>query len=76
MAIDICLRVGRTIRELRMGKGWSQQLLADHAQIAREHVCRIEDGQKEMGLRTLERIARALDKEPEDLLHDPGPTTR
>jgi putative transcriptional regulator len=61
MAIDICKRVGRKIAALRTAKGWSQQLLADHAQISREHVVRIENGQKELGLRTLEKIATALD---------------
>jgi putative transcriptional regulator len=61
MAIDICKRVGRRIATLRTAKGWSQQLLADHAQISREHVVRIENGQKELGLRVLEQIAGALE---------------
>jgi putative transcriptional regulator len=68
MAIDICKRVGRKIATLRTAKGWSQQLLADHAEISREHVVRIENGQKELGLRTLERIAAALDVTAKDLL--------
>jgi transcriptional regulator with XRE-family HTH domain len=68
MAIDICVRVGRRIRALREQSGWTQQILADHAQIAREHVCRIEDGRKEMGIRTLEKIASALGKNVEELL--------
>ncbi len=61
MAIDICKRVGRKIAALRTSKGWSQQLLADHAQISREHVVRIENGKKELGIRTLEKIAGALE---------------
>ena len=68
MAIDICKRVGLRIAAARTAKGWSQQLLADHAQISREHVVRIEAGQKEMGLRTLEQIAQALDLTPSQLL--------
>jgi transcriptional regulator with XRE-family HTH domain len=68
MATDICVRVGNTIRELRQAKGWSQQLLADHAQIERSHLTRLEEGRKEAGLRVLERIADALDVEPADLL--------
>ena len=68
MATDICRRVGRRIAELRIGKGWSQQLLADHAELSREHIVRIENGQKELGIRTLERIAKALDTEAKDLL--------
>jgi transcriptional regulator with XRE-family HTH domain len=68
MATDICVRVGNRIKELRQAKGWSQQLLADHAQIERAHLTRLEEGRKEAGLRVLERIATALDVEIEDLV--------
>ncbi len=68
MAIDICMRVGRKIADLRTAKGWSQQLLADHAQLSREHIVRVENGQKELGLRALEQIAGALGITPKELL--------
>lgn len=68
MATDICVRVGSRIRELRQAKGWSQQMLADHAQIERAHLSRLEDGVKEAGLRILERVADALGVEVEDLV--------
>ena len=68
MASDICVRVGRKIRALRRAKGWSQQLLADHAELERAHLSRLEDGRREAGLRVLERIAIALDVEVEDLV--------
>jgi transcriptional regulator with XRE-family HTH domain len=68
MATDICVRVGSKIQELRHAKGWSQQMLADHAQIERSHLTRLEEGRKEAGLRVLERIANALEVEVEDLL--------
>jgi transcriptional regulator with XRE-family HTH domain len=68
MAIDICVRVGNRIRELRQAKEWSQQMLADHAQIERAHLTRLEEGKKEAGLRVLEKIANALDVEVEDLV--------
>jgi transcriptional regulator with XRE-family HTH domain len=68
MAVDICRLVGRRIRAARRAKGWSQQLLADHAELTREHINRIEDGRKEMGIRTLKRIAEALEVKPADLL--------
>jgi len=58
---DICVVVGQRIRELRAEKGWSQQLLADHSELSREHVNKLETGQVEPGLRALERIALALD---------------
>jgi transcriptional regulator with XRE-family HTH domain len=68
MASDICARVGRKIKELRQEKGWSQQLLADHAELERAHLSRLEEGKREPGLRVLERIARALEVEIEDLV--------
>lgn len=68
MATDICVRVGRRIKELRRAKGWTQQLLADHAQIERSHLSRLEEAKREPGLRVLDRIATALDVEIEQLV--------
>jgi putative transcriptional regulator len=68
MATDICVRVGRKIRLLRTEKGWTQQLLADHAELTREHLSELESGKKEAGLRTLQRIADALGISPAALL--------
>jgi transcriptional regulator with XRE-family HTH domain len=60
-APSICLRVGRKICELRTAKGWSQRMLADHAQMEYAHLARLELGQKEAGLLILQRIADALE---------------
>lgn len=68
MASDICVRVGRKIRKLRRAKGWTQQLLADHAELERAHVSRLELGRREAGLRALEKIADALGVEIEELV--------
>jgi transcriptional regulator with XRE-family HTH domain len=61
MATDICVWVGGRIRRLRLKRGWTQQILADHAQLAREHISAVETGRAEPGLRALERIADALE---------------
>jgi transcriptional regulator with XRE-family HTH domain len=61
MAKDICVRVGRRIPILRTQRGWTQTLLADHAELAREHLSELENGHKEIGIRALERIVKALD---------------
>ena len=58
---SICLQVGRRIAELRNKKGWSQRMLADHAQIEYAHLARLELGQKEAGLLILQKIAEALE---------------
>jgi transcriptional regulator with XRE-family HTH domain len=68
MATDICIRIGRRIRVLRTEHGWTQAMLADHAAVAREHLSELENGKKELGVRTLERIAEALGVEPFELL--------
>jgi transcriptional regulator with XRE-family HTH domain len=60
VAIDICTRIGRRIRYLRLGRGMTQVILADHAQITREHLSELENGKKEIGVRVLERIVSSL----------------
>lgn len=61
MALDICVRIGRRIRVLRTERGWTQVMLADHAGLTREHLSELENGKKEIGARTLDRIAKALE---------------
>ena len=61
MATDIFVRIGRRISVFRTSRGWTQAMLADHAQIAREHLSELENGRKEIDARALERIANALE---------------
>ena len=42
-------------------------MLADHAEITREHLSELENGRKEAGIRTVEQIANALDMTLEGL---------
>ena len=68
MATDICIAVGKRIRTLRLRRGWTQTILADHAELTREHISAIETGRSEPGLRALERIAVALETPLRDLI--------
>jgi len=61
MATDICILVGKKIRSLRLKRGWTQQILADHAQLTRETISNAEGARYELGLRALARIAGALE---------------
>ena len=61
VAIDIRTRIDRRIRTLRLGRGMTQSMLADHSQITREHLSELENGKKEIGARALERIVSALE---------------
>lgn len=65
---DICVTVGRKIAELRDKRGMTQQVLADLAGIERSHLARLELGDREAGLRMLEKIADALGIPTRDLL--------
>ena len=57
---DICVTVGRRIRVIRDERGYTQAQLADFALLAREHLSELENGRKEVGIRTLERLVEAL----------------
>lgn len=43
-------------------------MLADHAQLTREHISAVETARSEPGLRVLERIALALEMPVRDLI--------
>lgn len=68
MATDICIRLGRRIREVRKKRGWRQIDLAAHSGIGKNHISELERGSREAGLRALQSIAIALDLELSDLL--------
>ena len=57
---DICARVGFNIRKIREGKSISQETLAGLADLHRAYVGQIERGEKNIGIRNLEKIAKAL----------------
>jgi transcriptional regulator with XRE-family HTH domain len=68
VAIDICVRLGRKMRVLRSQRGWTQQHLADTTGIGWVHVSELENGKREAGLRTLEKLASAFEISVSDLL--------
>lgn len=68
MATDICTRLGRKIRELRRERGWRQIDLATHAELSKTHICELEAGKREVGIKALERLANALDMKVSDLM--------
>jgi len=57
---DICARVGFNIRRIRENKAISQEHLAGIADLHRAYIGQIERGEKNIGLRNLEKIAKAL----------------
>lgn len=58
---NIIKTVGKNIRKYRRKKGWSQEDLAFNANIHRAYVGQIERGEKNIGVKNLEIIAKTLD---------------
>ncbi len=61
MKNDINSEVGFNIRRIREERGLSQEELAALAGLHRAYVGQIERGEKNMGLKNLEKIAKALE---------------
>jgi transcriptional regulator with XRE-family HTH domain len=59
-ADDIALRFGRRVRERRTANGLSQEAFAAVAQLDRTYISGIERGKRNVSLRNIEVIAKAL----------------
>jgi transcriptional regulator with XRE-family HTH domain len=66
--VDIRSRLGRNVRRLRDGKGWSQEAFADEAGIHRTYVSDIERGARNPTITVVERLAASLGVTPGSLL--------
>lgn len=62
--------VGKTIRENRIQKGMTQELLSGLAGIARTHLTMIENGTKQPNFETIWKISLALDMSPSKLVKE------
>jgi len=58
---DITKRIGLNITIIREQQGLTQEKLAELAGLHRAYIGQIERGEKNIGLRNLEKIAKALD---------------
>jgi transcriptional regulator with XRE-family HTH domain len=60
MASSINDRFGTNLRKTRLGKGISQERLADLAGLHRTYISSVERGERNVTLQTVEKLARAL----------------
>ena len=60
---------GKRIRELRTGKGWTQEVLAEAAEMNALQIGHIERGANDPKLSTILKLARAFRMRAEELLH-------
>jgi transcriptional regulator with XRE-family HTH domain len=65
---DLQRRVGRNLRAYRLARGLSQERFADVLGVHRTYMGGLERGERNITLRSLERIAAELQVEPLELL--------
>lgn len=68
---DILERIGLNITLIRERRGLTQEKLAELAGLHRAYIGQIERGEKNLGLRNLEKIAKALGVQARDLVDTP-----
>ncbi len=62
--------IGQRIRKFRKAHGFSQEELAEKAEISTTHMSHIETGNTKLSLPVLVLLAKALDVRTDDLLFD------
>jgi transcriptional regulator with XRE-family HTH domain len=66
--------VAQNVRVLRLMRGWSQEALADAAELDRSYIGDIERAERNVSLDSLERLAQAFGLTLTDLIREPDPT--
>ncbi|WP_375449955.1 helix-turn-helix domain-containing protein [uncultured Devosia sp.] len=59
---------GRRVREVRHERGWTQEQLAFEAGVKRAYLSEVENGQRNVSLDVVEKLAKALGVTAESLL--------
>jgi transcriptional regulator with XRE-family HTH domain len=67
---------GQHLRQLREARGWSQQVLADEADISKPTIYRIETARYSVTLDVLVSLAQALEIPLAELVSFAGPAPR
>jgi transcriptional regulator with XRE-family HTH domain len=65
---DIKIRFGLRLRELRLEKGWSQETLANLADIDRTYIPGIESGKRNISIVIIEKLSSVFKMSISDLL--------
>ncbi len=69
---DLQRTVGTNLRAYRQARNLSQEDFADSIGVHRTYMGGVERGERNLTLRSLERIAEKLDLDPLELLRQPG----
>jgi len=70
MAKEIRIRLAKHLRRLRLKKGWTQEQVAEYADLAYRHVQRLENQKNPPPAKidTIEKLAKAFKTSPSKLL--------
>jgi transcriptional regulator with XRE-family HTH domain len=66
---DVKIRFGERLRELRIEKGWSQETLANLADIDRTYIPGIENGKRNVSLVIIEKLSIVFNMTISDLIN-------
>lgn len=69
---ELQYRVGRNLRAYRLNRGLSQEAFAEVLGVHRTYMGGVERGERNLTLRSVERLAERLDLDPLDLLRPPA----
>jgi transcriptional regulator with XRE-family HTH domain len=66
--MDIRKQFGKKLKELRLKQGLSQEKLAELCNLHRTYISSVERGKRNISLLNIEKIAKALNVDPNILL--------
>lgn len=72
---DLLRDIGRRVAELRAGRGWTQQQFAEALDVSVRYVQDIEAGRMNLSVRSLSKLADALEVEVRALFNEPEDRT-
>jgi transcriptional regulator with XRE-family HTH domain len=67
--MDIRVKIGTRIKEVREHKGMSQKDLAYRSDLDRSYIASVENGKRNISIINLEKVANALEVKLENLFH-------
>lgn len=65
----ITIALGKKIRSLRLSRGWTQEQLAEYADLHVSYVVLLEKGANRATIETLEKLEKAFDISISELVH-------
>ena len=73
--MDVRRLVGKNVKEIRRGKGWTQEKLAEISGVPQQYISGLERGEKNPTLLKLHELAQGLGVPVADLVREAGSST-